>query len=53
MTAGGCSIGAGVTGASTFAVTAWVALTSMWIGGMVTDWLLDQQGASAAGLPIA
>lgn len=43
MTAGGCTIGAGVTGGSTFALTAWVALTSMWVGGMVTDRLLDQR----------
>ncbi len=45
MTAGGCTIGAGVTGGSTFALTAWVALVSMWIGGMVTDRLLDQRPA--------
>jgi uncharacterized membrane protein YedE/YeeE len=46
MLAGGCSIGAGVTGASTLALTAWVALTAMWIGGAVTDALLDR-GAPA------
>jgi uncharacterized membrane protein YedE/YeeE len=40
MLAGGCSIGAGVTGASTLALSAWVALTAMWIGGAVTDALL-------------
>lgn len=42
MTAGGCTIGAGVTGGSTFALTAWVALFSMWIGGMMTDCLIDR-----------
>ena len=47
MTAGGCTIGAGVTGGSTFALTAWVALVSMWIGGMVTDRLVDQSRESA------
>lgn len=47
MTAGGCTIGAGVTGGSTFAMTAWIALVSMWIGGMVADKLIDQSGASA------
>ncbi len=47
MTAGGCTIGAGVTGGSTFALTAWVALVSMWIGGMVTDRLVDQPKAAA------
>ena len=44
MTAGGCTIGAGVTGGSTFALTAWVALFSMWMGGMITDRLVDQPG---------
>jgi uncharacterized membrane protein YedE/YeeE len=42
MLAGGCSIGAGVTGASTLALTAWIALTSMWVGGALTDALLDR-----------
>lgn len=37
MLAGGCAIGAGVTGGSIFAGTAWLALFSMWIGGMVTS----------------
>lgn len=43
MLAGGCSIGNGVSGSSIFAATAWVALLSMWVGGMVTDWLVDQR----------
>jgi uncharacterized protein len=42
MLAGGCSIGAGVTGGSTMAFTAWLALTAMWVGGSVTHWLVDQ-----------
>jgi uncharacterized membrane protein YedE/YeeE len=42
MLAGGCAIGAGVTGGSIFAATAWVALTAMWAGAMVTDFLVDQ-----------
>ena len=41
MTAGGCTIGAGVTGGSTFALTAWVALTSMRVGGMIADRMID------------
>ena len=32
MLAGGCAVGAGVTGGSVFALTAWVALTAIWIG---------------------
>lgn len=42
MTAGGCSIGAGVTGGSTLGLTAWIALTSMWGGGMLADRLIDR-----------
>jgi uncharacterized protein len=44
MLAGGCAIGAGVTGGSVFAATAWLALACMWVGAMVTDWLVDQPG---------
>ncbi|SDI66046.1 YeeE/YedE family protein [Lutimaribacter saemankumensis] len=49
MLAGGCAIGAGVTGGSIFAGTAWLALFCMWIGAMLTDFLVDQRaGARAA-----
>lgn len=44
MLAGGCAIGAGVTGTSIFVGTAWVALTCMWIGAVATDFLVDQRG---------
>ena len=37
MLAGGCAIGAGVTGGSIFAATAWLALTCMWIGAIATE----------------
>lgn len=49
MLAGGCAIGAGVTGGSIFAGTAWLALFCMWIGGMTTDVLMGgrRQGAVA------
>jgi len=43
MLAGGCSIGAGVTGASTLALSAWLALTAMWVGGAVADALIDRR----------
>jgi len=42
MLAGGCAIGAGVTGGSVFVATAWVALSCMWIGAAITDYLVDQ-----------
>lgn len=48
MLAGGCAIGAGVTGGSVFALTAWVALTAMWAGAIVADRLLDAPGAPVA-----
>ncbi|WP_417689235.1 YeeE/YedE family protein [Roseibium sp.] len=41
MLAGGCAVGAGVSGASIFAVTAWITLTCIWISAAVTDRLLD------------
>ncbi len=43
MLAGGCAIGNGVTGASVFAGTAWLALLCFWIGAVATDALVDQR----------
>lgn len=40
--AGGCAVGAGVSGASVFAITAWIVLWSMWIGAVATDRLVDR-----------
>ncbi len=48
MLAGGCAIGNGVTGTSVFAATAWLALSCMWIGAMVTDFLIDQSARQPA-----
>lgn len=42
MLAGGCAVGAGVTGGSVLALTAWVALLGMWLAAGITDWLLDR-----------
>lgn len=47
MLAGGCAIGAGVTGGSIFAGTAWLALFCMWIGAIITDYLVDQPAQRA------
>jgi uncharacterized membrane protein YedE/YeeE len=41
MLAGGCAVGAGVSGASVFSATAWIVLWSIWIGAAVTDRLVD------------
>jgi uncharacterized membrane protein YedE/YeeE len=35
MLAGGCAVGAGVTGGAIFALTAWLALFAMWVGATV------------------
>lgn len=42
MLAGGCAVGAGVTGASVFAMTAWVTLFAIWLSAGITDWLVDR-----------
>lgn len=44
MLAGGCAVGAGVTGGAIFAVTAWVAVFSMWVGAVVTQLTLKAAG---------
>ena len=48
MLAGGCAIGAGVTGGSIFVATAWTALFFMWVGAAITDFLVDQGGRRQA-----
>jgi len=47
MLAGGCAVGAGMTGGSVFALTAWFALVGMWVGAGITDRLLDSQASLA------
>ncbi|WP_050927551.1 YeeE/YedE family protein [Aestuariivita boseongensis] len=37
MLAGGCAVGAGMSGGSIFALTAWVAVFCMWIGAMASQ----------------
>ncbi|MBO6756066.1 MAG: YeeE/YedE family protein [Roseibium sp.] len=48
MLAGGCAVGAGVTGASIFALTAWLTLTGIWISAAVTDRVLSHAGTVSA-----
>ncbi|MEM1421375.1 MAG: YeeE/YedE family protein [Pseudomonadota bacterium] len=50
MLAGGCAIGAGVTGGSTFALTAWIALCAFWAGAAATDYLIDRPSPAPRGL---
>ena len=48
MLAGGCAVGAGVTGSSIFALTGWLALLGMWAGAIVTEYLVDARPARMA-----
>ena len=48
MLAGGCAVGAGVTGGSLFALTAWVALTAMWVAAGLTDLVVDRRAETLA-----
>jgi hypothetical protein len=48
MTAGGCAVGAGLSGAAVFTITSWVTLVAMWGGAAITDRLVDQHGEEAA-----
>ena len=41
MLAGGCAVGAGMTGGAIFAITAWLALVGMWVGAGLMDRLID------------
>ena len=43
MLAGGCAVGAGVSGASVFTLTAFVTLGGMWGAAMLTDALIDRR----------
>ena len=43
MLAGGCAVGAGMTGGAIFALTAWLALVGMWLGAGAMDRWLDRE----------
>lgn len=51
MLAGGCAVGAGITGGAIFALTAWIALVGMWVGAGITDRLMDHHGTSHPDTP--
>ena len=40
MLAGGCAVGAGMSGGAIFALTAWIAVGCMWVGAMATHLML-------------
>lgn len=45
MLAGGCAVGAGLSGAAVFTITAWVTLSAMWAAAAITDRLIDARPA--------
>ena len=51
MLAGGCAVGAGVSGAAVFTLTSWVTLSAMWGAAMLTDRLLDQPKEATQPMP--
>ncbi len=53
MLAGGCAVGAGVTGGAIFAVTAWLALGAMWFGAVLAqriEMALEARGTAATAV---
>jgi uncharacterized membrane protein YedE/YeeE len=57
MLAGGCAVGAGLSGAAVFTATSWVTLCTMWAAATLTDRWMDQgpslRGRDAQGLHAA
>jgi uncharacterized membrane protein YedE/YeeE len=47
MLAGGCAVGAGLSGAAVFAATSWVTLSAIWASAALTDRLIDQRPTDA------
>ncbi|RQO54818.1 lipocalin [Paucibacter sp. KBW04] len=47
MLAGGCAVGAGLSGAAVFNITSWMTLLSIWASAALTDRLIDQRPGSA------
>jgi uncharacterized protein len=52
MLAGGCAVGAGLSGAAIFTATAWVTLCAMWAAAAVTDRIVDQRPAEVLDQPV-
>ncbi len=53
MLAGGCAVGAGVSGGAVFATAAWLALFCMWLGAGLTHWLVDREALAHPGFAYA
>lgn len=50
MLAGGCAVGAGMSGGAILALTAWVAVGAMWLGAMATHLLMSGLAARRAAI---
>ena len=48
MLAGGCAVGAGLSGAAVFTATSWVTLCAMWGAAALTDHLVDRRAQEVA-----
>ena len=53
MLAGGCAVGAGVSGAAVFTVTSWVSLCTIWASATITHWVVDRAQERAAAVSAA
>ena len=53
MLAGGCAVGAVMTGGAVFSLTAFVAMAAMWFGGGITDYFVQRwhDKTTAEGFP--
>lgn len=51
MLAGGCAVGAGVSGAAVFTLTSFVTLSTIWAAAMLTDALVDRRGETSQAAP--
>jgi uncharacterized membrane protein YedE/YeeE len=52
MLAGGCAVGAGLSGTAVFTITAYLSLTAMWVAAAITDRMLDQHPTGVLDQPI-
>ena len=52
MTAGGCAVGAGLSGAAVFTITSWVSLCTMWAAAALTDRLVDGRPEAPLDQPV-
>ncbi|MCV6595053.1 MAG: YeeE/YedE family protein [Silicimonas sp.] len=48
MLAGGCAVGAGMSGGAVFSLTAWAAVLFMWLGAMATHRMLNRGAVQVA-----